>query len=97
MIFMRTRNVIVALLLCPGCAQGQFRLQGIVDLHVHTNPDSFPPRRTDVFEIATMFKKKGFRACCIKSHFLPTSQLAYVLNKTIPEVKASAASCSTAR
>jgi hypothetical protein len=85
---MRSRNVIAALLLCAGCAPAQFSLQGIVDLHVHTNPDSFPPRRTDIFEVATLFKKEGFRAYCIKSHFLPTSQLAYALNKTIPEVKA---------
>src|SRR5215472_11644150 len=88
MISMQTKNVIVALLLSAGCAQPQFSLNGIVDLHVHTNPDSFPPRRTDIFEIAALFKKEGFRAYCIKSHFLPTSQLAYVMNKTIPEVKA---------
>ena len=85
---MKTGKLIIALLFWAGCAQAQFSLQGIVDLHVHSNPDSFPPRRTDIFEIAALFRKEGIRAYCIKSHFLPTSQLAYALNKTIPEVKA---------
>jgi len=69
-------------------AFGQFDLKGIVDLHVHCNPDSAPPRRTDIFEIAALFKNEGIRAYVIKSHFLATAQLAYALNRAIPEVKA---------
>src|SRR5581483_9338409 len=85
---MQTRNAILALFLCAATAPAQFSLKGIVDLHVHCNPDSAPPRRTDIFEIATLFKQEGIRAYCIKSHFLPTAQLAYAMNKAIPEVKA---------
>jgi hypothetical protein len=85
---LRLANVILASLLFAGSAPAQFSLKGIVDLHVHCNPDSAPPRRTDIFEIAALFKQEGIRAYCIKSHFLPTSQLAYAMNKMIPEVKA---------
>ena len=74
--------------LCAGTALAQFDLKGIVDLHVHCNPDSAPPRRTDIFEIAGLFRKEGIRAYVIKSHFLPTAQLAYAVNKAIPEVQA---------
>ena len=85
---MRTRKLALTFLLCAGTALAQFDLKGIVDLHVHCNPDSAPPRRTDIFEIAALFKKEGIRAYVIKSHFLPTSQLAYAMNKMIPEVGA---------
>src|SRR5438067_273545 len=81
-------RVALVFFLCAACVPAQFDLKGIVDLHVHRNPDSFPPRRTDIFEIAGLFKKEGIRAYVIKSHFLPTAQLAYALNKAIPEVKA---------
>jgi hypothetical protein len=82
------RRVSIAFLLCTATALGQPSLKGIVDLHVHTNPDSAPPRRTDIFEIANGFEKEGFRAYVIKSHYEPTSQLAYAVNKIIPGVTA---------
>jgi len=75
-------------LVCLGGGFAQIDLRGIVDLHVHCNPDSAPPRRTDIFEIAQLFQKEGIRAYVIKSHFLPTAQLAYAMNKAIPGVKA---------
>jgi hypothetical protein len=83
---MRIKQLFLSFLLLAGTGAAQFRLRGIVDLHVYTNPDSAPPRRTDIFEIAQAFKRKGIRAYVIKSHFLPTLQLAYVMNKVIPEV-----------
>src|SRR5262245_17252163 len=81
-------QIALTFLLCARSALAQYDLKGIVDLHVHCDPDSAPPRRTDIFEIAGLFKKEGIRAYVVKSHFLPTAQLAYALNKTIPEVKA---------
>jgi hypothetical protein len=47
-----------------------------VDLHVHCNPDSAPPRRTDIFEIASLFKK----------HAMPPP-----VNMTIEQMKQAAA------
>ena len=71
------------LLFVTAAAPAQFDLKGVVDLHVHCNPDSFPPRRIDALEVAQLFKKEGGRAFVIKSHYLPTSQLAYAVNKTV--------------
>jgi hypothetical protein len=39
---MRTKSLAICFVLCAGMASAQFNLQGIVDLHVHTNPDSAP-------------------------------------------------------
>ena len=83
---MHIRNLLFSLIICTGAAA--YDLHGIVDLHVHTNPDSAPPRRTDILEIARAFRKEGFRAYVIKSHFLPTSQLAWAANQMVPEVGA---------
>jgi hypothetical protein len=77
---------LLCFLLSAGALAAQFDLKGIVDLHVHCNPDSAPPRRIDAFEIARLFKKEGMRAFVIKSHYLPTSQLAYAVNKAEPGV-----------
>jgi len=85
---MRSKSLTICFVLCAGMASAQFSLQGIVDLHVHTNPDSAPPRRTDIFEIARAFQKEGIRAYVIKSHFMPTAQLAWAVNKVVPEVGA---------
>jgi Family of unknown function (DUF6282) len=81
-------SLLILLLGSCAAAQAPFDLNGIVDLHVHCNPDSAPPRRIDAFEVAQLFKKEGLRAFVIKSHYLPTSQLAYAVNKIVPEVTA---------
>ena len=81
---MRATQLTLSFLLCAGTALAQIDLRGIVDLHVHCNPDSMRPRRIDAFEVAQAFKKEGLRAFVIKSHYLPTSQLAYAVNKAVP-------------
>ena len=85
---MRTNQLVLGLLLCAGAAMAQFDLKGIVDLHVHCNPDSMPPRRIDAFEVAQLFQKEGLRALVLKSQYLPTSQLAYAVNRAVPGVGA---------
>ena len=75
-------------LLVAAPAAAQFDLKGVVDLHIHCNPDSAPPRRIDAFEVARLFKKEGMRAFVIKSHYMPTAQLAYSVNKCVPGVTA---------
>jgi quercetin dioxygenase-like cupin family protein len=85
---MRIAPFMFSLLLCSGTALAQINLAGIVDLHVHCNPDSNPPRRIDAFEVARLFQKEGMRAFVIKSHYTPTAQLAYAVNQTVPGVTA---------
>jgi len=82
-------RLVFGLLLAAGTVPAQqFDLKGVVDLHVHCNPDSAPPRRIDAIEVAQLFKKEGARAFVIKSHYMPTAQLAYAVNKLVPGVTA---------
>ena len=65
---MNTMSFLLALIFCLGTATAQVNLQGIVDLHVHCNPDSNPPRKIDAFEVARLFRQEGLRAFVIQSH-----------------------------
>src|SRR5947207_12548994 len=79
--FMRTS---LLLALCAGACFGQ--LKGIVDLHVHSDPDS-APRSIDALEAARMARDEGMRALLLKNHFAPTVQLAYIVAKAVPGVE----------
>src|SRR3989442_234358 len=73
------------LLLCAGTSLAQ--LKGIVDIHVHCDPDSMP-RSVDALEAARLAAKEGMRALLLKNHFAPTVQLAYVVSRAVPGVEA---------
>ena len=67
-----------------GFAFGQ--LKGIVDIHVHGDPDSMP-RKIDVLEAARLAREEGMRALVLKNHYAPTAQLAYVVNRAVPGIE----------
>ena len=76
------------MLLCVICALPCLaQLQGIVDIHVHCDPDSMP-RSVDALQAARLAQKERMRALLLKNHFAPTAQLAYVVSKTINGVEA---------
>src|ERR1700690_270883 len=62
------------------------QLQGIVDVHVHSDPDSVP-RKLDALETARQAKDAGMRAVVLKNHWEPTVQLAYTVAKVVPGVE----------
>lgn len=72
------------LLLCASTALAQ--LNGIVDIHVHSDPDSMP-RSVDALEAARLAKAAGMRALLLKNHFAPTAQLAYVVARCVPGIE----------
>jgi hypothetical protein len=74
------------LLLCCATLHGQ-SLKGVVDIHVHSDPDSVP-RSIDAVEIARLAQKEGVRALLLKSHYEPTASLAYLVRKAVPGVEA---------
>jgi len=43
-------------------------LNGVVDIHVHSDPDSVP-RSIDAIEIAKLAKARGMRALLLKNHY----------------------------
>jgi len=60
-------------------------LRGAVDIHIHHGPDLYA-RIQDPMELASDAKAAGMRAICIKRHNFPTSGLAALARKIVPEV-----------
>lgn len=65
---------------------GEDILKGIIDLHIHTNPD-VRQRRLDDIELAEEAARVGARAIVIKSHVVPTMDRAWIAGKVVPGVK----------
>ena len=61
-------------------------LNGVVDIHVHSDPDSVP-RSIDAIEIAMLAKARGMRALLLKNHYEPTASLAYLVRKEVPGIE----------
>ena len=75
-----------AFVLCfAGSASAQLR--GIIDVHAHSDPDN-QPRRLDALELAKQGQAEGMRAAVLKNHQMPTTQLAYMVNKLVPGFQA---------
>ncbi len=65
-------------------------LRGAIDLHAHCWPEfSLKMRgRQDDIEWAQMAQAAGMRAFVMKSHVFPTMVQAYLVNKSVPGIKA---------
>lgn len=72
-------------LLEPLAADAQ--IEGAIDLHVHSAPDSVP-RALTAIETAQIARRHGLRAVLYKSHFAETASLAYLVSQVVPEVGA---------
>jgi hypothetical protein len=55
-------------------------LVGAIDLHAHSDPDSYP-RQWDGFDVAALAKDRGMRAVVLKNHWTETAGLAYLVRK----------------
>ena len=55
-------------------------MQGVIDMHVHTNPD-LRNRRYDDFELCDAAVRVGARAIVIKSHLGSTAERAWLTNR----------------
>ncbi len=74
----------ILLLLTVAC-QAQ-NLAGVIDFHVHADPDSLP-RKIDAIDLARMAKERGMRGLVLKNHYEPTASLAYVVRKVVPGIE----------
>jgi hypothetical protein len=77
------RLALLALLAAAAHAQP---LRGVVDLHVHADPDSVP-RSIDAVDLARLAKSRGMRALVLKSHWEPTASLAFLVRKAVPGIE----------
>ena len=71
-------------LLAAACAAQS--LTGVIDIHVHSDPDSVP-RSIDAIDIAKLAKSRGMRGLVLKNHYEPTASLAYVARKEVPGIE----------
>jgi len=51
----------------PWVAAFSLALTGVIDIHVHSGPDSLP-RIVDAIDVAPLAKKEGMRALVLKNH-----------------------------
>lgn len=62
----------------------QNRLEGIIDMHIHSAPD-IRQRKLDDLEIMKAAVARGVRAVVIKSHMVPTADRATLVNRIAKE------------
>lgn len=63
----------------PATVTGRI-LEGVIDFHVHSGPDSFTRSVLD-FEVARIAKREGMRALVLKNHFTMTADRAVLAEK----------------
>lgn len=61
-------------------------LSGVIDIHVHSDPDSIP-RSIDAIDLARLAKSRGMRGLVLKNHYESTASLAYVVRKEVPGIE----------
>lgn len=61
-------------------------LDGVVDIHVHSDPDSMP-RSIDAVDLARLARSRGIRGLVLKNHYEPTASLAYLVRKAAPGIE----------
>ena len=75
---------------CPWCGPSggvaPASVEGVVDLHVHSAPDS-GHRAIDALEIARIARDAGMRALLLKNHYAPTAGLAYSVERAVPGIR----------
>ncbi len=81
----RITVVLLTAVLSPALAQAQ--LEGAIDAHVHSAPDSVP-RSITAIEAAQLARRHGMRAMLYKNHYAETAALAFLVAQVVPEVEA---------
>ena len=75
---------------CPWCGPAggvePAALEGVVDLHVHSAPDS-GPRSIGALQIARIARDAGMRALLLKNHYAPTAGLAFLVERAVPGIR----------
>jgi len=59
---------------------------GVIDMHVHPDPDVFGRSLTDN-ELATIARRKGMRGIVIKNHVVTTSDRAALVMQQVPGIE----------
>jgi hypothetical protein len=76
---------VVLALLVPAAVAAQRPMEGVIDIHVHSAPDSVE-RSIDSIDVAKLARERGMRAIVLKSHYEPTATMAYIVRKEVPGI-----------
>ncbi len=61
-------------------------LNGIIDIHTHSAPDS-TNRLIDVFDLAKAAHASGMRGIVVKNHYESTASVAFLVRKVVPGIE----------
>jgi len=75
-----------AALAAVAAMSAQARLDGVIDIHVHCDPDSLP-RSIDAIDLAKLALQRGMRGLVLKNHYESTAALAYIVRKEVPGIE----------
>ena len=67
-------------------AHAQSNLTGVIDIHVHSAPDS-TPRSIDAIDVARLARERGMRGLVLKNHYESTAALAYIVRKEVTGIE----------
>lgn len=59
---------------------------GVIDMHVHPDPDVFGRSLTDV-EMAMIARRKGMRGLVLKNHVVTTADRAFLAMQQVPGIE----------
>ncbi|HET9578497.1 MAG TPA: DUF6282 family protein [Usitatibacter sp.] len=59
---------------------------GVIDMHVHPDPDVFGRALTDI-EVVTVARRKGMRGIVLKNHVVPTADRAALAMQQVPGIE----------
>ena len=63
-------------------------LDGMIDIHVHAEPDSGRGMRSlDALEVARLAHRRGMRGLIFKNHYTETASLAYLVSQVVPGIE----------
>jgi hypothetical protein len=79
-------HCLTASLIAAAACYGQLPLKGVIDIHVHSDPDSVP-RRIDAIDLARLARQRGMRALVLKNHYESTASLAWLVRKEVPGIE----------
>ena len=79
------RTILASAVLAVAGAWGQ-TLDGVIDFHAHSDPDSVP-RSIDAIDLARLAKSRGMRRLVLKNHWESTASVAYLVSKEVPGIE----------
>ncbi|HKW97615.1 MAG TPA: DUF6282 family protein [Bryobacteraceae bacterium] len=76
----------IVLALAAVCGLQAQSLNGVIDIHVHCDPDD-RPRSIDAIDIARLARERGMRGLVLKNHYEPTESIAFLVRKVVPGIE----------